>query len=216
MRHLGRATASVMLAAAVTVTGIGAAQAGTEHRVKTAPSPSVGTPIEGGGSWIVNKPSGYYLGRAVKGSTFDNEANSGNNWHYGRAGGPNMCGWVMPGSLGATTGRPSDSCSAATEERIKHRLNFGRDFNAKAHKAETGSSVPANGCTMYYNYFRGTDFASGGGHWANRAGSTGASVLYRFTTRDGKAAVVRDPTLGWGFVDASCVGRPERVHNDND
>jgi hypothetical protein len=40
--------------------------------------------------------------------------------------------------------------------------------------------------------------------------------MYRFTTRDGQAAVVRDPALGWGFLPLGCVTRPTALYNDND
>lgn len=64
----------------------------------------------------------------------------------------------------------------------------------------------------------GTNFDGGanGGHWADPAGTAGARVAYRFTTLDGRAAVVRDPALGWGFVPITCVNRPASLFNDND
>ena len=194
------------------------ANAGTEHAVITANSPSTGQPIAGGGSWLVNKPSGYYLGRAVVGSHFDNTFTSPAGWHYGRAGSPNMCAWAMPGSLGTITGHPADSCSSATRDLLTHRRTVGKDFNAAAHEATDGTVVPAGACPLYYNYFVGTDFAGGanGGHWNHFAGTTESTVRYRFSTLDGGAAVVRDTTLGWGFTPASCVGRPATLFNDND
>lgn len=210
-----------VLALTAAATGqAGTAEAGTLHSVITAPSPSTGAPIAGGGSWIVNKPSGYYLGRELAGGHFDNEANSSGNWHYGRAvTGINMCGWAMPGSLGANLGTVADSCSMATQATLSHRLNVGRDYNSPAHQATDGSPVPAHtGCTLYFNYFSGTSFAGGanGGHWANPAGAPQSSVQYRFTTLDGQAAVVRDTMLGWGFLPIGCVQRPANLYNDND
>src|SRR4051812_34385596 len=95
------------------------AYAGHTHAIQTAPSPSTGAPIAGGGSWIVNKPSGYYLGRAMPGDPFDNEVTTAGNWHYGRAvSGVNICGWVLPGSMGAARGDVADSCSTATRDAI--------------------------------------------------------------------------------------------------
>jgi hypothetical protein len=215
--------AGVLLAAAALAgagLGAGTAQAGNLHTVVTANSPSTGEPIAGGGSWIVNKPSGYYLGRELPGGQFDNEQNSAANWHYGRASTTiNMCGWAMPGSLGTSLGAVSDSCSDATKATLSHRRSIGRDYNAAAHAATDGSAVPANpGCTLHYNYFHGTDFAGGanGGHWADPAGNPGSSVQYRFTTLDGQAAVVRDHTLGWGFLPVGCVTRPAALFNDDD
>ena len=199
------------------------ALAGPDYTIKTAPSPSTGRPIEGGGSWITNKPSGYYVGRAMAGTRFSLIPGRGRTWHYGRATGTaDLCGWVMPGSLG-TKGAPSPgSCPDATAERLSHRTSIGRDYNAKAHAMQTGTKVSATdspSCTFHYNYFHGTDFAHGAnaGHWANPAGQmTSGFVLYRFTTLDGGAVVARDPVHGWGFAPASCVGRPPHVFNDDD
>ncbi|MET8847928.1 hypothetical protein [Amycolatopsis sp. NPDC004625] len=220
---MGKLRLRAVLAAAVPaglalLMAVPAADAGEVHRIRTAPSPSTGAPIDGGGSWIVNKPSGYYVGRAMPGDTFDDEVTTSANWHFGRAQPTvNMCGWVLPGSMGADAGPVADSCSAATQDTISHRLTVGRDYNAPAHQATDGSSVPANpACTLYFNYFYGTDFASNGGHWATAAGAPQGSVRYRFTTRDGQAAVVRDTVLGWGFLPIGCVQRPASLYNDND
>jgi len=194
-----------------------ASDAGHVHTIQTADSPSNGKPIRGGGTWIVNKPSGYYLGRTMAGETFDDEETSPKNWHFGRAENINMCGWALPGSMGAKVNDVADSCSNTTKEQLKHRTHVGKDYNEAAHATGDGTAVAANSnCTLYFNYFNGTDFPSNGGHWANPAGASSASVMYRFTTRDGGAVVVRDPTLGWGFLATSCVTRLAKLHNDDD
>ncbi|MEU1417086.1 hypothetical protein [Streptomyces sp. NPDC005731] len=41
-----------------------------------------------------------------------------------------------------------------------------------------------------------------------------ATVMYRFTTRDGRAAVIRDPNRGWGFLPIGCVTLPSPLYND--
>ncbi|GAA5196494.1 hypothetical protein GCM10023322_65530 [Rugosimonospora acidiphila] len=217
-RVLRRAAVVLAGCAAAVLGAVTPAQAGHVHAIQTANSPSDGAPIAGGGSWIVNKPSGYYLGRLMPGDRFDDEVTSSANWHYGRAqGAVNMCGWVMPGSMGAALGDTADSCSSTTESTLSHRRTFGRDYNAAAHQAGDGTAVPANpACELYYNYFYGTDFGSNGGHWATPAGTVGSTVRYRFTTNDGAAVVVRDPVLGWGFLPIGCVQRPATLYNDND
>ncbi|KUJ35926.1 hypothetical protein AB0N87_38580 [Streptomyces sp. NPDC093228] len=205
-------------AAALTVLAATPAMAGNVWQIQTANSPTTGAPITGGGSWIVNKQSGYYLGRSLPGWEFDNEQTTPANWHYGRAiTGLNMCGWAMPGSMATLVRSVTDSCSDATKDTLSHRLTVGRDFNAPAHATGDGTASPADtGCTLYYNYFHGTDFTSNGGHWADAAGTASATVMYRFTTRDGRAAVVRDPSRGWGFLPIGCVTRPSALYNDND
>jgi hypothetical protein len=209
-----RATAALVLAASAgLLTGAGPALAGTVHEVQTAPSPSTGEPIAGGGTWLVNTPSGYYLGRTLPGQHFDNEVTSAAGWHFGR--GPLFCAWALPGSLGADAGTTADSCG--DRSAMAHRLTVGRDFNAAAHAATDGTEVPASpDCTFHLNYLQGDDFATNGGHWADPAGHPGSTVRYRFTTRDGGAAVVRDEALGWGFLPVDCVQRPTDLYNDND
>lgn len=222
-----RRARAALIGSAVAVTALGTvlaggstdAAAGTVHAIQTAPSPSTGAPVAGGGSWIVNRANFYYIGRMMPGDSFDNEYTDGNNWHYGRGqGGVDICGWVMPGSMGADLGTAADSCSEATKQSMSHRLTVGKDFNAAAHQATDGDAGPADpACTLYYNYFLGSDFTSNGGHWSDpAAGTTSSSVQYRFTTRDGQAVVVRDPSLGWGFLPIGCVVRPATLHNDDD
>ena len=209
-----RTTAALVLVASTALlAGAGPAYAGPVHEVQTAMSPSTGEPIRGGGTWLVNKPSGYYLGRALPGQRFEDEDTSPAGWHYGR--GPLFCAWAMPGSLGADAGTVADNCG--DESPMAHRRTIGADFNAPAHEATDGTPVPADvSCTVHLNYLQGDDFAGNGGHWADPAGHPGASVRYRFTTRDGKAVVVRDEVLGWGFLPVGCVTRPAELFNDND
>ncbi|MGV9563605.1 hypothetical protein [Streptomyces sp. NPDC003480] len=71
-------------------------------------------------------------------------------------------------------------------------------------------------CTLYYTYFYGTDFTSDGEHWGDAAGAPSGTVIYRFTTRDGQAAVVRDTNLCWRFLPIGCVTRPSALYYDND
>lgn len=200
------------------VAAAGPAAAGNVWAIQTANSPSTGLPITGGGSWIVNKPSGYYIGRELPGGWFDDEQTTTGNWHWGRAMTQiDMCGWAMPGSMGSFVESVSDSCSTTTQSNMSHRLYIGENFNAPAHATGDGTAIPANpACALYYNYFYGTSFPSNGGHWANSPGNAGSTVYYRFTTRDGAAAVVRDPNLGWAFIPISCVNIDIPVYNDND
>src|SRR6266576_1368362 len=160
-RAAQRTVAAVAACAAVLLTAVPSAQAGPIYTIKTAPSPSSpGGPIQGGGSWITNKPRGYYLGRATTGSRFNLVPGHGGTWHYGRAADTvDTCGWVRPGAPGTY-------------------------FNAKKHALKTGTRVAATNspsCIFSYNYFHGTNFAHGAnaGHWANPAGQmTAGFVLY--------------------------------------
>ncbi|MCU1691695.1 MAG: hypothetical protein JWM64_786 [Frankiales bacterium] len=216
-----RRTLLAVLSAAAVVTPVavaGPALAGNVYRIKASvPSPTdpEHKPIPAGGSWLINKPSGYYLGQALGGTRFDVVGSTRANYHYGRAiDGVNMCAWIVPGAAGTKVTTRTSDCSAATREKLTHRLLFGKDYNADAHAADTGSSAPTTGCQLSYNYFHGTTFT--GGTLSKPVGAVGAKVLYRFTTRDGKAAVVRDPRLGWGFVPRACVKPAYKLWNTND
>jgi hypothetical protein len=86
-----------------------------------------------------------------------------------------------------------------------------------AHAATDGTPTTADPtCTLHLNYLRGDDYTANGGHWANPAGHPAPSVRYRFTTRDGHAAVVRDPIHGWAFLPVECLHLPTPLYNDND
>jgi hypothetical protein len=162
------------------------------------------------GTWLLSKPCGYYIGRALTGSSFDNHDNSDANFHYGRShGNNNFCAWIPPGALGGETEEVPDSCGADTREALTHRQTFGKNFNA-APGAEDGSAafVDAN-CPAHYNYFDSSNFGSG--VLRDEAGALGVGqVQYRYTTRDGAAMVVRHPdeAIGWVFVPSSCFQGP--------
>lgn len=176
-------------------------------------------PNQAPGAWIQNKSCGYWIGTAMGGGTFDSHESTSTWYRFGRHGGgsPNMCGWIPPNSVQSPSGTVPDSCSEETKNRLRHRVRIGRDFNAPAHQAVDGTEVPANpACTMYYNYFSGSDLLNDGGRWANPAGVPQGTVRYRYTTRDCGAVVVRDYVLGWGFLPRACVQRPTILHNDDD
>lgn len=215
-----RSLALATFVATVLVLTTSPASAGSVYRIKDAPSPTTGQLLDGGGSWIVNKGNGYYLGRAYKGSEFDVHKSTTNHWHYGRAiSTVNMCGWVVPGSMDYKIGTRADSCSDATQEFLRHRLNIGKDFNAPAYAADNYNTTTANNCPFYFNYFYGTNFPNNGGYWNGYAGHFSGTVQYRFTTRDGGARVIRilsTPGPGWGFMPSWCAGTSWPLYNDND
>ncbi|MFL6118561.1 hypothetical protein [Actinophytocola sp.] len=172
------------------------------------------------GTWLQNKPCGYFVGTAMAGSSFDVHRTTANGYHYGRDHGDNdICAWIPPRALsGAPTGSVAASCSAATEERISHRRSFGRDFNAEAHTATDGSPLSVDpGCGAFYNYYASSAYDTG--TLRDPAGTPSAEVRYRFTANGANPAiVVRDAGLGWVFMDRDCVTdwRSVTFHNDDD
>ncbi|MGH8793176.1 MAG: hypothetical protein ACRDXX_11080 [Stackebrandtia sp.] len=171
------------------------------------------------GTWLQNKPCGYYVGMAMAGSSFDVQETTGSDYHYGRShGGNNLCAWIPPGALSSEpTGTAPASCGADVRDSLLHRRAFGYDFNAPAHDATDGSAITVNtGCQAHYNYYDSSSFDSGS--LRDAAGSPQAEVAYRFTANGGNAIVVRDSALGWVFLERSCVTdwRGITFHNDDD
>ncbi len=161
------------------------------------------------GTWLQNKPCGYFIGTAMAGSAFDVHETTPSDYHYGRNyGANNLCAWIPPAALsGSPSGSADPSCGAETRERISHRKSFGLDFNAGAHDATDGSPIsvdPACAGGAYYNYYNKSDYSDGA--LRDPAGTPSGEVSYRFTTRGSNPAmVVRDTNLGWVFMDRDCV-----------
>ncbi|MBV1854311.1 hypothetical protein [Catellatospora tritici] len=172
------------------------------------------------GTWLQNKPCGYFVGTAMAGSSYDVHQTNSSNYHFGRNyGNNNICGWIPPGALSATpTGTAAASCSDATRDAMSHRRAIGYNFNAAAHAATDGSAITVNpACGAYYNYY--TTSAYSDGSLRDYAGTPGSEVRYRFTTNGSNPAiVVRDYTIGWVLMDRDCVinWRGLTFYNDND
>lgn len=159
------------------------------------------------GTWLTNKACGYYLGRAMPGTSFDSHYADPQWRRFGRSwGNNNFCAWIHAGALlTPPVGQVAASCSDATRERIRHRLSFGRDFNAAPHQATGGSTVSVNpACVFYLNYFTSTAFDTGA--LRDPAGTGLTEVSYRFSTKGRDSIEARGPSLDqWGFMARSCV-----------
>ncbi|WP_030186782.1 hypothetical protein [Streptomyces sp. NRRL S-813] len=172
------------------------------------------------GTWLQNKPCGYWVGTAMAGSSFDVHQTNPSNYHYGRSlGNNNICAWIPPGALGSSpTASVAESCSDATKDTMSHRRTLGHDFNAAAHDATDGTPITVNpACTAYYNYYTTSTYADGS--LRDPAGNPGSTVMYRYTTNGSNpAVVVRDSVIGWIFLSRSCVTdwRGITFYNDND
>jgi hypothetical protein len=223
MRRLLTYALAALGATVLTVaSGGGAANAVNRYTI-TANSPKPAVCGNSGtipaGTWLQNKPCGYFVGTARAGSSYDVHETTPSNYHYGRNyGNNNFCAWIPPGALsGPTATGLGASCGAQVRENLLHRRTFGYDFNAAAHAATDGSPIDVNpACTAYYNYFTSSYFTSGTLH--DPAGTPQSRVYYRYTANGGTAMVVRDPGLGWVFLSRSCVTNWNGVvfHNDND
>jgi hypothetical protein len=221
-RHLGIAAALVVVGAAAAVLP-GTAEAVNRYTIQpNSPKPEAcdnhGTIPAG--TWLQNKPCGYFIGTAMSGSSFDVHRTTASGYHFGRIhGNNNVCAWIPPGALSSSpTGTGPASCSDTTEESISHRRAFGYDFNAVSHMATDGSPVSVNpACGVFYNYYTSSAYDTGA--LRDPAGTPSSEVRYRFTANGSDPAiVVRDTSLGWVFMDRDCVTDWQSVtfHDDND
>lgn len=221
--HRGFSATAALAAASLALLSTSLGHGAQRHAVNpNSPKPDMCDKNSGpipNGTWLQNKPCGYYIGRAMAGSSFDNHANSDAGFHYGRThGNNNFCAWVPPGALADEATEVADSCGSEIREALAHRLTFGKDFNA-APGANDGSPAGVDpGCPAYYNYFTSSDFTAGSLH-DEAVGTLGTDVvIYRYTTLDGGAMVVRhpNPDIGWVFVPRSCFKEPQGWVFNND
>ncbi|HEX6499706.1 MAG TPA: hypothetical protein VF054_11835 [Micromonosporaceae bacterium] len=217
------ATLLSIVAAVVTVVGISGPAAAVNRYtiIYNAPKPAVcgNSGTIPAGTWLQNKPCGYFVGIALGGTSYDVHETNPSNYHYGRNyGNNNFCAWIPPGALSGptATGLPA-SCGSTVRDNLLHRRTFGYNFNAPANTATDGSPIQVNtGCGAYYNYFTSSYFTSGSLH--DFAGYPQSWVYYRYTANGSGAIAVRDPGLGWIFLSPSCVTNWNGVafYNDND
>jgi hypothetical protein len=218
-------TAALTIPLAVTAPSATAAPIYTT-KTGAIPSGGNGAPEPGGGARITNKAFGYYIGRAKEGSHFTRLGGRASHY-YGRIAGQdvNLCGWLHHSALGTREHqRGKATCSHAVADRIWQRTMFGRNFSAPAGtKHHSGVRVPAkSGCPLFYNYFttstlRHGTFRTPAPGTIGTAPSAPGTVKYRYQIRDGKAVVVYDDALGWGFTYRSCVTlRGINTYNDAD
>jgi len=210
------------VAAAVVAAASGPAGAVNRYTIKAdSPKPAVcnNSGTIPAGTWLQNKPCGYFVGIARAGTSYDVHETTPSNYHYGRNyGNNNFCAWIPPGALSGptATGLPA-SCGSTVRANLFHRRTFGYNFNAPAHAATDGSLIyVSTSCLAHYNYFNSSYFTSGSLH--DPAGYPQSGVRYRYTANGGGAIAVRDSSLGWVFLGSGCVTNWNGVtfYNDND
>jgi hypothetical protein len=179
-----------------------------EIRAAYKPPPNSG-PVEGGGTWIANKPNGYYMGFAKEGSHFELAFTSRRGWHFGRIiYTVNLCGWIVPDAihLKHPVHKVKPTCSASDRYLFWDRSTFGEEFNHGPGGEGDGTKVEVTDtCSFYRNYFHGNHLhphKSGLVTHLHRQSLEHSKVHYRFSTKTGNAAVARVAMagLGWGFI----------------
>lgn len=167
------------------------------------------------GTWITNGPCGYVVGTALAGNRFEINQTSDKGFHYGRvqlSGGANLCVWIPPGAIDQGSRQSvADSCGDDVKTRNQNsRRIFGRDFDSAPHSGDGAIVVPVDptACQGYYNYFDNSDFSGGSLRDPVGFALTDTRSGYRYTTKDGKASMIRTDHNGetyWIFVDRGCI-----------
>lgn len=217
---------ALLSALALTLALPAAAGGATRWRV------SAELPKAGGGQYLQNTKSGYYLGRLFRGDAFRSQRRSAdsrfnNLYHYGYAyRNTRICAWIGPPAdqrnyrnyfndprSGLVSLCPTSGTGVGSAGWLAHRENIGRDFNCPDGKA-TGpvQTTLSRAAGFFYNIHWRSDYSGGAGvdpaldpTGQKRTLPAGTTVMYRFRTRDANKAVVYVPNLGWGFVLASKV-----------
>lgn len=170
----------------------------------------------GGGVYLTNTHSGYYMGRLFKREMFGvhdyqgsrgfgaRVTDDGRVYRWGHAmGDANECLWIGPAGngppgdeyLGRVDGRNGASCSRVHMRALAERTNFGRAFNCPANEAVGPQRTVL---TQDAGFFHNVEWVRDGDRYsvAHVSGPqravlpAGTTIWYRYTTRDGSKAVV--------------------------
>ncbi len=203
--------------AAVAVAGLGLALAASAQASSVQwRTVTDGLNNPGGGVYLTNRHSGYYMGRLQRREMFGvhdykgsrgfgaRMTDDGRVYRWGRAmGDANECLWIGPAGngppgdeyLGGVDGRNAASCSRVPMRALAERTNFGKAFNCPANGAVGPQRTTLSKDT---GFFHNVEWVRTGDRYsvAHVAGPrrtvlpAGSTVWYRYTTRDGAKAVV--------------------------
>ncbi|WP_027344632.1 hypothetical protein [Hamadaea tsunoensis] len=113
---------AVLIAAVLTVGAAAAHPAWAVNRhtiIANAPKPAAACGNTGtipAGTWLQNKPCGYFVGIARAGTSFGVHETTASGYHYGRNyGSNNFCAWIPPGAVSGptATGLSARECGAS-------------------------------------------------------------------------------------------------------
>lgn len=202
----------------------------TEEALGAARHSVIADVDNGGGVILANRPGGFYMGRLLPGMTFDREdawylsKENGTNYAWGMAWGHSRaCLFIGPsrGKLGFTAGKWASAgkankagtrCTDAQKRWLSEgdAKNIGSHFNcpppsSSAHGTEKTLLADA---TLSWNVdYAGKSYEGGNAKDEGALLMKGRKVWYRYTTPNGKHAVVFVPGIGWGFVKATAIDR---------
>jgi len=166
-------------------------------------------PTEGGPHWttVRNRTSGYVVGLAADGWTFDSSVRSDNNsWRGGYVyGNTQGCAWLLAQNVDPKEGTPTDRCPE-TDVFYADAGGFSRSFNCTncAGPRAVRLTAPANQWTNVQPWNNPTT-----GPYINlRSRPAGYCVEWRYVTRDGRWVMAKDRFVpneqgSWVFIERS-------------
>lgn len=177
---------------------------------------------DGKGVLITNAPYGYYRGRVLVGDTVTELAVTGGEDNtYDRVVQPRgsrrffQCGWIETDTLHKGSSAPGAPSSCPQPLRAEFaRAGIGKDFNCAISACLGGTratplTAACDGRAYYNRAPEGSP--SGPERFFDYAGQLrrGETVHYRYTSLDGRAAVVLTTPYGWVYIQRSCIaGHP--------
>ncbi len=205
----------VALGVAATVTVVAPVVTSTAPPADAAVRKSVNTDY----TLLRRGPRSYVIGTAYRGWTFDAHGPADSGYRWGRIfGNLNTCLWIYEGAV-TGSGATNDSCGAAqwmpVSQFTNGQIGGGSDDGA------TVRTVAGAGCGSYngthitgYGNVRPWEVPTTPSAPIATSLAYGASVRWRYVTRDGKWVMVRDPAAGttdgvgvqgWYFLPRGCL-----------
>jgi hypothetical protein len=186
----------------------------------------------GKGHWVASELDGYYIGRIFRKDNFSlmKDGDYQGLGAYGEilpenSNQPRMCGWLIERALryiGHGGQYPRNTGCDPYLKQLKDPSTFTKGLNGRPSEYVDGAPTKLTAkCNReaWYNFaarrkgFNNLSFPRGVTGLYDRAGKLKkkGTYYYRYTTPDGKAAVIRDPyKYGWIFVDKKCInGYPQ-------
>jgi hypothetical protein len=218
-----RAAVGVLLCLVVLVMMVAsdAADAARRHHV-------IANVDEDGGVQLANKPGGFYMGRLLVNWSFDRHGewylgSNGSNYAWAFAyGNSNACLWAGPsagkqgytaGTWASAAGEVLNRCNETQRSWLAQDVNVGSHFNCEPNTDATNGTPKSmlTSSTLYYNvrWAGGTMGYDGGTLETPASGTvtTGTTVWYRYTSRDGTIISAYVPGKGWGFFPIGVLDR---------
>ncbi len=165
-------------------------------------------------------PRSYVIGTAYRGWTVDVQGNADSGYRWGRVfGNLNACLWIYEGAV-AGSGAATQSCSS-TPQIMPTWLFTNGQIGGGSDDGASVATVPGAGCLTYdgvhligYGNVRPWQDVTYATALIPTSLTFGATVHWRYVSRDGAYVMVRDPAAGstdgvglqpWYFLPRGCL-----------